>query len=213
MEKSKYYTGARNEMLEFIPISANTFLDIGCGDGNFGVSIKKNAAGSIVWGAELFPDAAAIAAESLDNVIVGDIVKLVDKLPDAFFDCITFNDSLEHLEDPFTLLEKLKSKLSPKGVIVSSIPNIRHYKALRSLVFGKDWKYVDAGTLDRTHLRFFTEKSIIRMFTESGYEIESIKGINKTKRGKMRILSKLSLGWLEDTLYLQYASRVKPRKT
>lgn len=210
MKTIGYYTGARDEMLYFIPDNARSFLDIGCGDGNFGECLKAISRHNIVWGSELSPDIARIASQKLDHVIVGDISNKVVEIPNNFFDCITFNDSLEHIVDPFSLLEKIKKKLSPKGVIVCSIPNIRYFKALQSLIFDKDWKYVEAGTFDRTHLRFFTHKSIIRMFKEQGYKIEIIQGIHKTKNKKIKRLNKLTLGWLEDTLYLQFALRAKP---
>ncbi|MBP3198521.1 MAG: glycosyl transferase, partial [Butyrivibrio sp.] len=34
----------------------------------------------------------------------------------------------------------------------------------------------DAGILDRTHLRFFTENEIHRMFNSEKYEVDLIKG-------------------------------------
>ncbi|MDQ3132900.1 MAG: methionine biosynthesis protein MetW [Acidobacteriota bacterium] len=37
----EYYNADRRELLEFIPGDAKTFLDIGCGSGNFGQLVKK----------------------------------------------------------------------------------------------------------------------------------------------------------------------------
>lgn len=36
----------------------------------------------------------------------------------------------------------------------------------------------DIGIFDRTHLRFFTRSSIVRMFEDAGYSMQRIKGIN-----------------------------------
>jgi hypothetical protein len=40
------------------------------------------------------------------------------------------------------------------------------------------WDFIDAGTLDRTHVRFFTRQTMVEMFTDAGYLIERVEGIN-----------------------------------
>lgn len=205
-----YYAGERHEILPFIPANSRIFMDIGCGSGNFGSLLKNRFTNATVWGSELNKRIADQAGEKLDKVISGDITTNLSELPDHYFDCITFNDSLEHIADPFTLLRAIKPKLSDTGVIVSSIPNVRYFDNLRDLIFKKQWKYVDAGILDRTHLRFFTGRSIIDMYQEAGYRIEAMAGINRTGNSKARALAKLTFGWLDDIQYLQFATRAKP---
>ena len=209
-DQGEYYNGVRHEVLPFIPKQSRTFLDICCGSGNFGAILKARFPGSTVWGNELIANIAEQAAGKLDKVIAGDISSHLGELPDKHFDCITFNDSLEHLADPFTLLAEIKTKLSDQGVIVSSIPNVRYFDNLRDLIFKKQWKYVDAGILDRTHLRFFTEQSIVDMYRDQGYRIEAMAGINRTGNSKARALGRLTFGWLNDIQYLQFATRAKP---
>jgi len=205
-----YYAGERHEILPFIPANSRIFMDIGCGSGNFGSLLKNRFTNATVWGSELNKRITDQAGEKLDKVISGDITTNLSELPDHYFDCITFNDSLEHITDPFTLLTAIKPKLSDTGVIVSSIPNVRYFDNLRDLIFKKQWKYVDAGILDRTHLRFFTGRSIIDMYQEAGYRIEAMAGINRTGNSKARALAKLTFGWLDDIQYLQFATRAKP---
>ena len=112
--------------------------------------------------------------------------------------------------DPYTLLNLIKTKLTEGGCVVASIPNVRYYKVLYGLIFKKNWRYRKSGVMDSTHLRFFTKKSIIRMFNEAGYTLEVIEPINKTKKVKVRIWAWLSLGQLNDILILQYACVAKP---
>ena len=88
---------------------------------------------------------------------------------------------LEHLVEPFEVLEKMKAKLVKNGEIIVSIPNVRYIKNLYHLLIEKDWQYQDNGILDRTHLRFFTEKSIKRSLVENGWEISFQKGVNATR--------------------------------
>ena len=53
----------------------------------------------------------------------------------------------------------------------------------------KDWKYVNEGILDRTHQRFFTEKSLKNTLKNHHYDIIQFKKINKKKNkmGKRKI--------------------------
>ncbi|CAM2064263.1 Class I SAM-dependent methyltransferase [Sulfidibacter corallicola] len=206
-----YFEHPRTEMLDFLPAKAKTFLDVGCGAGTFGKQVKDKY-DCEYWGIELDPEAAEIARTRLDNVKVGGAPDSLYDLPDGHFDCIIFNDVLEHLVDPYEVLRFIKSKLSPVGVITASIPNVRHFETMWKLVVKKQWRYEDAGILDRTHLRFFTHSSILEMFDEQDYDIEVIEGINKSTSRFERLCNLMTLGWLSDTLYLQYAVRARPRR-
>lgn len=208
---SSYYVFGRKEMVEFVPEDARTTLEVGCGEGVFSEEIKKRL-GSEVWGIEYDSVAAEKARNKLDAVLHGDVVVLLDQLPDHYFDCIVFNDVLEHLADPFILLTKTKVKLSDHGVIVASIPNVRHISVLKELLIDKNWRYEDAGILDKTHLRFFTKKSILEMFDGLGFDVIRIEGINKTSSfRKFHLWNILCLGHLSDAMYSQYACVAKPR--
>jgi hypothetical protein len=70
----------------------------------------------------------------------------------------------------------------------------------------KDWQYKDDGILDITHFRFFTKKSIERMFTNAGYKIVSIEGINPTGSIKVKLLGWLSFGLFADAKFMQFAT-------
>jgi alanine dehydrogenase len=74
------------------------------------------------------------------------------------------------------------------------------------LLIKKDWKYEDYGVMDFTHLRFFTEKSIIRMFVEAGYSIKISEGINKSKSIKPYLYNIPFLFTQLDIRYPQYAT-------
>ncbi len=200
-DKNTYYSYKRPEMLGFIPQGAKKVLDIGCGEGSFATSIKKKF-NSEVWGVEMNPLAAEIAKKNIDRILVGDVLKIMDEIPNSYFDCIIFNDVLEHMVDPYTVLEKIKTKLNNNGVIVCSIPNIRHISALKKLLINGVWRYEDAGLFDKTHLRFFTKKSIVEMFENLDYNIIKIVGINPTKWWKFY---PITLGLMPDTRFIQFA--------
>ena len=86
------------------------------------------------------------------------------------------------MADHDAFLRRVKQKISPGGVIVGSVPNVRYFKNLFDTLVLKDWDYKDAGILDRTHLRYFTLKSLSRSLRETGYSIDAIRAINPNIR-------------------------------
>src|SRR5690606_31961385 len=82
----------------------------------------------------------------------------------------------EHLADPWDALGRVRTALAPDGFLVASLPNIRHWCVLRDLVLFGEFRYVDAGILDRTHLRFFTRRSLGRLSAESGLAVTYVRG-------------------------------------
>jgi len=203
-----YYSLGRPEMLKYIPTNAKMILDVGCGQGFFGKLLKEKT-NAIVWGIELDQVSAGIAQENIDKVFVGDVSQIIENLDSNFFDCIVFNDILEHLADPYSLLQNVKKLLTKEGDIVCSLPNVRYIGNLKRLLIDKQWRYEDAGILDKTHLRFFTEKSIIGTFEALDYQIIKIEGINPIKSKIFPFLNLLSFGNLSDTKYPQFACVAK----
>lgn len=202
----EYFANARPEMLPFVPDECKKILECGCGDGAFGELVKQQR-DCDYYGIELFPEAAKIAETRLDKVFTGDLGEILDSFSDESYDCAIFNDVLEHLANPFEILERLRPKVKPGGYVVSSIPNVRYIGNLRRLLLQKDWEYRhEGGILDFTHLRFFTQKSIARMYELSGYDIVKNEGINPIGGIIMKLLELLSLGNLSDTKFIQFAT-------
>jgi 2-polyprenyl-3-methyl-5-hydroxy-6-metoxy-1,4-benzoquinol methylase len=206
----------REEMLGFVPESAKTLLDVGCSVGNFG-SLVKEKLGAEVWGVEADAQAADVASGRLDfvvNAFFGNNSEFESKK----FDCIVFNDVLEHMVDPYSALSYARELLSVNGRVVASIPNVRYFANLWKLAVHGSWEYEDTGILDRTHLRFFTKKSIESMFISLGYEIDVLCGINalswehqQTKKW-LRYLILLLGKRMEDTNWMQFAVVARPSR-
>ena len=204
-----YYESARGEMIRYIPKNVKRTLEFGCGCGLFSEMVKKEL-NAECWGVEINDGAAQVASEKLYKVIRNDAKDSLTMLPDNHFDCIILNDVLEHLPDPFSLLENMKTKLKGAGVVVLSIPNVRFWNNLRAFAFRGEWDYKEAGILDSTHLRFFTYKSLVKMFRGLGYEILTIEGLNPTHNTKFRVLNSLLLNKLWDARYHHFACVIRP---
>ncbi len=200
-----YYDNVRYEMIRYLPEKVNKIIDVGCGNGGFAQLLKEKT-GAEVWGIEYMDNEAQIAKQKLHKVFSGKCEDYLDELPDQYFDVVFFNDVLEHLVDPYMVLDKVKQKLVNGGVVISSIPNFRYHNTFLKVVFKKDWKYEDHGVMDRTHLRFFTGKSIQRMYEDIGYSVVKHEGINESKSLKPYFYNIPVLFTHMDIRYPQYAT-------
>lgn len=204
-----YALSTRDEMLPFIPETAKSVLEVGCSVGNFGAALKARREIE-VWGVEINPLAAKLAEERLDRVICAPFQPGLN-LEGKQFDCLVFNDVLEHMVDPYSALIFAKDLLGPSGKVVASIPNVRYFGNIWALLMHRSWEYQDDGILDRTHLRFFTKSSIRSLFSKNGYNVESIVGINALDsynpeiRRKFLFLNLATFGHIEDMRWLQFA--------
>ena len=170
--REDYYSHCRTDLLPFVNGNPEYILDIGCSKGLTGKLFKDRFKAKYVGGVEVNPDAASVAEEHLDDIYILDLNK--EPLPgkDDFFDLVILGDILEHLIEPYSLLKAVYKKLRNGGQAIISVPNIRNWRILFELIFRGDWRYIDAGVLDKTHLRFFTRKSAERMISEAGFKIE-----------------------------------------
>lgn len=166
-----YFSHPRPEIVNLVPIEAKKILDIGCGAGATGLELL-NRQSCELYGVELNLFVGSIANNHYERVDTTDIETLDLPYSPASFDAIILADVLEHLKDPWQVVEKLSIYLKPSGSLICSIPNISHAEALFPLLLG-DWSYVNAGILDRTHLRFFTPKTVQSLFPLHLFEIQS----------------------------------------
>lgn len=200
---NKYFDGDRNELKKYIPNDIQTVLEIGCGKGKF-----RNFFGSEVeyWGVEPNKEVYKIAESQLYKVFNATYEEVEQDIPDNYFDLIVCNDVIEHMIDHDFFFENIKNKMKDDGKLLISIPNVRFINNLYNLILKKDWQYEDQGILDKTHLRFFTKKSLIDTLKGHRYKINNFKGINKLnpKGFKKMIKYLLLLTGNEDTLYLQF---------
>jgi GT2 family glycosyltransferase/2-polyprenyl-3-methyl-5-hydroxy-6-metoxy-1,4-benzoquinol methylase len=178
MKAAQYYEYERTEVLEVVPQNAARILDVGCGSGWLGEQLKRRQ-GAVVCGIEVVREAAERAVPRLDRVWNSPVETALAEIPDGSFDCIVTADVLEHLVNPWDVLARLRDKLSPGGTVVSSIPNVGHWDIIQDLLEG-NWRYTAEGLLDRTHLRFFTKRSIYELFWTAGL---TIRQVTTTRRG------------------------------
>jgi 2-polyprenyl-3-methyl-5-hydroxy-6-metoxy-1,4-benzoquinol methylase len=151
-------------------------LDVGCACGDFGALIAEHK-NSTVYGMEYNE----ISLEEARKKAVFKCLHQIDlnKFETSqygeyleFFDYITLLDVLEHTTNPDESLLRLKPYIKKDGLFIVSLPNIS-FGGIKLNLLQDEFNYTDMGILDRTHLRFFTWKSIATFFAELGFEITS----------------------------------------
>jgi SAM-dependent methyltransferase len=174
-----YFDRFNPELLRLIPPDAGTVLEIGCGAGALAQVYRRINPGVKWVGWDINREAIEVA--NSEGRCTAAVVRDIDSrdLPgpdgDPKIDVMIFGDVLEHLRDPWRALEGTCRYLKPGGLVLASIPNVGHWTVIAGLLRG-EWDYQDEGLLDRTHLRFFTLKSIRELFKGAGLEMFEVRG-------------------------------------
>ena len=201
------YDNSRAEMAPYVPLSARRVLDVGCATGGFGGELRARMPEAELWGLDPSPHPEE-RPQPYDRRLVG---TFPEALPDAErFDCIVFNDVLEHMMDPWAALVSARGALEPDGCIVASLPNIRHVSVLKPLVLHGRFDYRDTGLLDRTHLRFFTRGTIADLFGAAAFRVTTLEPVRVSRDGRLARIDRWLGGRLTDFLVEQYAVVASP---
>jgi len=149
-------------------------LDVGCASG--ALAARLAARGNRVWGVDINAAALAEARPHCVETCAADLesVELAELFPGLRFDVVVFADVLEHIKEPWRLLESARAVLEEGGSVVASLPNFSH-AAVRLAVFSGTMPYATLGILDDTHLRFFTREGVEALFEESGFRLQHIE--------------------------------------
>lgn len=215
------YRDPRSEMADLLPAASRSVLDVGCSSGAFGAYLRTVRDVDRIVGVEPSIDAARAARSHYDYVVHGSFPQDVSKLrSETKFDAIYFNDVLEHMSEPRLALDATRDMLNPAGVLIASIPNVRHVSVVGPLLLRGQFRYRSTGILDSTHLRFFTRRSIVELFGDQQWVVIGVQGLNKklrigdrSTRPWIRLLSRLTRGRVDEFFYVQYAVTARPAST
>lgn len=174
MKQTPIHDHHNPDLLKLIPIESKKLIEVGCSSGALAREFKKISTDCHWSGIEIDSMYAEVAKRYCDESIVLNI----ENAPESFWDktkdadCWIFGDTLEHLKDPWSILESIRATISKTGSVVACIPNAQHWSLQAKLSIG-DFRYEPSGLLDRTHLRWFTRQTLIEMFDQSGFQIEA----------------------------------------
>lgn len=149
-------------------------LDLGCGDA--AVARPLTALGAAYVGVDLDQDSITKLVDSgfeghVMDLSGDDVAERLRRLVRGRrLAAVLCLDVLEHLTEPAELLRALATVAqdSPDVEIVVSIPNVAHVDLARQLLIG-NWTPTETGLLDRTHVRFFTDRTLTELMACSGW--------------------------------------------
>ena len=149
--------------------NGETVLDVGCGPGYLAqyLTVQKDCT---VVGVEqdtrLAETARRVCAQVHEvNLETEGLRKIQGK-----FTAIFFGDVIEHVRNAPELLRQASELLEVGGRVIVSTPNFVHIKNRVRVLFGT-FEYRDAGLLDRTHVHFYTKRTLYNLLEEAGYRI------------------------------------------
>jgi 2-polyprenyl-3-methyl-5-hydroxy-6-metoxy-1,4-benzoquinol methylase len=197
-----YYALDRADVVAELPRPVGRALDVGCGEGRVGRSLRA-AGATEVHGIEVNPNAVAIARTMLDSVFEGTVESalLGDELPGPF-DTICCYDVLEHLADPAIVLRGLRELAAEGGRLHVSVPNARHFSLVWDLVARGTFGYTEYGHRDSTHLRWLTRRDALALVSAAGWQVRWSRA--DTFRGRNRYVDRVTFKRAREFLALQW---------
>lgn len=140
--------------------------DVGCGAGLFLNGIKEHS--KDVCGVEL-------QQSFLDSLQKQNIKSTSDiSSVKTNFDSVFLFHSLEHFQDPVTILEQIIKKMSPDGKIIIEVPHANDF-LIKSLNCSS---FIDF-TLWSQHLILYTRETLTRLLKKVGFKNIIIEGVQR----------------------------------
>lgn len=209
-KSSDYFSHVRSEIEPALPPVCGHVLEIGCGDGSTLGWLRHRNGTTRTVGIEISASAAAVAAARADVVHRLDVEREIwPELGDKF-DTILCLDVLEHMVEPWAMLDRLvESHLKPGGTMIVTVPNIRHHTVSLKLLLQGEWEYESAGILDRTHLRFFTKASAIGLLSHAQLQPAYCTALSFRGNPLKNIVNLLTCRIFEGLLTPQYLLHAK----
>ncbi len=113
-------------VLDFALRNGGRVLDYGCGAGRVVLAGRRN--GLEIYGTDVFYGGSTTRADVEAAGLLGDVVREMEAdgcipFPDGFFDLVTNNQVMEHVEDLDAVLAEIARVLRPGGVVLSVFPS------------------------------------------------------------------------------------------
>lgn len=204
---NNYFKNIRKELLELIPKQnrGGSILEIGAGSGATMIYAKQKGYAKKIHGLELCKVEDSFQESSeFESFLIGNVENMNLVYDEKSFDVILCADAFEHLINPYEIVKKMRYFLKDDGVFIASLPNIRQMQMLVQIYFKGDFKYEDAGILDKTHLRFFCKKNMIELFENCDYQVEKVISNSNLIGTTTKRINQLTFNIFDEFLVAQY---------
>jgi 2-polyprenyl-3-methyl-5-hydroxy-6-metoxy-1,4-benzoquinol methylase len=159
----------KNQVLQ-CSFSSPRIIDFGCYRGELLNTLGNLLPGSVLFGSDI-ENLIKQTNEKINflKIDLNDVNQL-ERLEQNKFDVLILADILEHILTPLDILREMHKFRTDKSNVFLSIPNSGHWYFRLKVLFGK-FDYEENGLFDKTHIRFFTLKTIRELILKSNFEI------------------------------------------
>ncbi len=154
------------KIVRHCPKAPKSYLDVGCGDGRFlRVMEQRGVPRSGLYGLELDKRVVErLRGQGYSSVFCGR-AEDISSFPDGGIDLVTMFHVIEHVDNPETVIGRVRRWLSPGGVFALETPNLDSLDArlFRPTYWG--------GYHIPRHWNLFKPAAISRLLTDNGLEV------------------------------------------
>jgi SAM-dependent methyltransferase len=174
----------RRHLVVYEWIAARThgrrIVDLACGEG-YGSAVLGRTAASVV-GVDANPDAFAHAQAKYTTATVTFERDMIE-LWNGDVDCVVFLQTIEHVQDPDAVLERVRTLIGPRGVAYVSTPNVLTLAPKGEARSGNPW-----------HVREYRPAEF-RALCERHFGSVDLLGLHHARRLRAHQFAIEHLGW------------------
>lgn len=201
--------GMKGRDLHIYPLLAGlsgSVLEYGCGAGSLLLQLAKEERFTHCTGVDISDRVLSnikrnwsdIAPERQEKVsAIAPIRDRLPQIPDESVDVILSLDTIEHVIDPYVVIDELHRIARSNATFIISVPNLAYIKYVVNLMFGiqprtgtnepvENWRRIG---WDGMHIHTFTKSSLRTLLMDCGWQAESWSGYgDRFSNFGMRIL-------------------------
>jgi 2-polyprenyl-3-methyl-5-hydroxy-6-metoxy-1,4-benzoquinol methylase len=146
-------------------------LDLGCGNAVVAATLAREKSCPVLCvDIEAHPKLRVASDQFRLLDLASEGTELADTLREFQPRYVLLLDVLEHLTQPWELLQRLREAAPQECELLISLPCVSNSNVVLRLLCG-DFSYQDSGLLDEGHLRFFTPSTAQRMLARAGWSL------------------------------------------
>lgn len=152
-------------------------LDIGCGEGAIAGLVKDRY--KEICGVDISEKALVEAEKKGMRVKKVNLNHEALPYPENFFNAVVCLDVIEHILEPFGLIEEMRRVLKTRGTLILMTPNFRKLKNILILTLKGKFPKTSNDIIgwDGGHIHYFTFKDIKYILEKHDFKITTHEGI------------------------------------
>ena len=193
-QPESYQSNTRNDVINFIlnkkRIRPKRIIEIG---GGAGYTSKKLCEIFNCHGTNIDIKIPKDKAKGINHIEMDlNNIDSINDLNNNKFDLILVLDLIEHIEDTDKLMNFIKKISTKNSYLFLSLPNVKNIRIPFYIYFKNSFPRKSSGIFDKTHLRWFTKKDIIKLIIKNGYKyLDSTYTDHKSRFIKYKFIEKI----------------------